>query len=713
MRGPVARPSNSSRGRLEGYGAAISGMSSGMIVHRAVESDRRHSPSRDDPSLSKPDMTVGQRAILAGALFMKGGLLGAYIPFVSLWTHLHGYSPTQVGCLAAADILFSIILVPLYGFVLDRYKCHNYGLVATMIATGVLKGLYVPCANSFLLLLLLTSITAPCLKGCNSVLDAQCLYAFGEKAKFGQVRCFGNFGFGVLAMCTGLYVSAGTSQETPYHRVDQLFVVTAGVCFLAAVYWASLHKYVENVTPDTPEQPQSGHWCSEAIKKAKLIWRTPGCPRTIAGLVVLGMQLGVIGAYEFIMLSELNAGVDFMGACRLVGMFFELPVWLAGMSLVDRVSLPTAQIMMLLVNGIRLYIYGSLTRPVEALYAEAFAGFSFAFPYLSITVYLGRTFAESTKASMQTGVQTAFTGIGTGLGTITGGLLIDIAFGGEALFRGFSYLTVLISVALLTADLVFGFPQIAGSGKRQLDLDDISSCTENTTTKSKNSHLFADERLGEQRYEDEEDEMRYGGWPADDRVNETTPALASSPIIPTQDWRTSSGGRREDLHGHGINHRPAPTPNLQQRSPPGGGAGASSSPPKDNGGGRNRIRSEGEDDSRSVQLEHVHLVQDKVSSSGGSGEALSSGYGDFSMASPAEKAAAGKPGAFGEIDSLSTTSAPASSSSASGGPSNPSSSPARRPDYLHSAQPSGLPEQLVASTGSSTPQKSLTSTSDI
>eukprot|EP00392_Amoebophrya_sp_AT5.2_P010145 g10198.t1 len=99
----------------------------------------------------KPPASATTKAILAGALFMKGGLLGSFIPFTTLWTHLHGYSPTQVGLLAGADILFSILLVPVYGSILDTWKCHNYGLIVTMVATGVLKGLYVPFADSFFL----------------------------------------------------------------------------------------------------------------------------------------------------------------------------------------------------------------------------------------------------------------------------------------------------------------------------------------------------------------------------------------------------------------------------------------------------------------------------------------------------------------------------------------------------------------------------------
>jgi len=336
----------------------------------------------------KAPITLLQKAILAGALFMKGGLLGSFIPFTTLWTHLHGYSPTQVGLLAGADILFSILLVPVYGSILDTWKCHNYGLIVTMVATGVLKGLYVPFADSFFMLLLLTALTAPCLKGCNSVLDAQCLYALPDKAEFGQVRLFGNAGFGFLAFATGLYVAAGTTAEKPYHRVDQIFVAFAFICFTAAVYWSVLHRYVENIAPDAEMLLRDRSPYAELRLVVKKVWVTKNCARYVCGVFVLGMQLGIIGAYEFIMLAELNAGVDFMGACRLFGMLWECPVWLFGMRFIDKIGLKTAQVLFLAVNAARLYWYGNLGSASEALWAEILAGFSFAFPYMSICVYL-------------------------------------------------------------------------------------------------------------------------------------------------------------------------------------------------------------------------------------------------------------------------------------------------------------------------------------
>lgn len=164
--------------------------------------------------IPKPgEMTQSEKIILIVALFLKGGILGAYGPFIALWLHIKSWSASQVGALSACDILFSIILVPCYGLLLDKYRIHNIGIVISMLLAAVLKLLYVPYADNFYVLLVLTALTAPLLKGANSILDGQALYAFSEKSEFGKVRYFGSLGFGTLAFLTGMIVSHGKIEN--------------------------------------------------------------------------------------------------------------------------------------------------------------------------------------------------------------------------------------------------------------------------------------------------------------------------------------------------------------------------------------------------------------------------------------------------------------------------------------------------------------------
>lgn len=108
--------------------------------------------------------TLKQKAILMGALFMKGGLGGAYAPFFTLWLHVHNYSASEVGIIALIDIVFSIMLMPMIGMYLDKWHYHNKGLCLIMASVSILKLMYVPFAQNILVIFMLSAMTAPSIK---------------------------------------------------------------------------------------------------------------------------------------------------------------------------------------------------------------------------------------------------------------------------------------------------------------------------------------------------------------------------------------------------------------------------------------------------------------------------------------------------------------------------------------------------------------------
>lgn len=159
--------------------------------------------------------------------------------------------------------------------------------------------------------------------------------------------------------------------------------------------------------------------------------------RIMGMLFLLGICLGIIGTYEFIMLTELNAAVDFMGFCRLVGVLLELPVWYYSISLMDRIGIQNCQTMCLFFCSLRLFWYGIMVTATQALYVEVLHGFSFALPYASITVFIARVAPEETKSTLQSCILVLFGGLGTGTGAIIGGIMIDYFLGEriQLLFR--------------------------------------------------------------------------------------------------------------------------------------------------------------------------------------------------------------------------------------------------------------------------------------
>jgi len=362
------------------------------------------------------------RNLLRVACFWKGGLFGAYVPFFSLWLFSKGYDMGVIGMFAVLDLCATAILLPLIGGVLDAYQVHNKGLVAILVTVGVTKYSMLHFYNKLWVLVILTVISAPFVKASNAVLDSLCLYAFPHKGEFPKVRMWGSVGFGCFALLAGFVVDAAGS-------VDIVIVVFAVSAICAAIFWAVIIPYIPTLRQDA--SGSAGEYFQNLrVFAGVLNWTVL---RVIIVLALCGAALGVIGAYEFILLKELGAPTMLMGLCRFSGCILEMVCFWYCAPLMDRIGLLNVQLLALTGTAIRLFIYATLTNPWHALGAEVFHGCTFALPYASIAVFAGQHVPEELKGSVQSVLLSTMVGLGTGGGAFLGGLFAD-AFTVQLLF---------------------------------------------------------------------------------------------------------------------------------------------------------------------------------------------------------------------------------------------------------------------------------------
>lgn len=394
-------------------------------------------------------VSVRDRAILLIALMVKGGLLGAYIPFFTLWLHIQEYPVYQVGVLASVDTIFSIMLMPILGMALDKGRCHNRGLVCILCVVAVLKTCYLPVAQYFWVILALTALTAPLLKAANSILDAQCLFAFPAKEDFPKIRMWGSLGFGIIAFITG-HIVAANDHSSPEgtatsKNIDTIFYTFALLSLFAAMYWEVAHRYVHCIRPDMTAYCWD-RYSADVRELASMIDHDIAI--LLINLFICGMVLGIVGSFEFIMLAKIDAPVYLMGMCRLAGVVLEMPFWYFCGYLMDRFGIEVVQIVSVVGNGLRLLWYGNMTNPWHALAAEVFHGCTFALPYASISVLAGRMVPVSTRGMVQSIVLTIFAGLGSGTGALVGGFVAN-TIGIRSMFREAGYCILLVSVVLI------------------------------------------------------------------------------------------------------------------------------------------------------------------------------------------------------------------------------------------------------------------------
>lgn len=396
---------------------------------------------------ARTEITSFQVGVLVIAVFMKGGLLGAYVPFSSLWLSEKGYDMRELGMVQLVDASCSLLL-PVIGGALDRLQSHNLGFTVLLVLLTILKLSYIPAASSFALILVLTAFTAPLLRASNSVLDSLTLFAFEDKGNFAKVRLFGDIGFGALALAVGIAYSLT-------NNIDVVFWLFAGICLALSVFWTVVAPFMVSIRPDAEPMEITkicAHWnhLATTVLNAKTA-------RALFCVWLFGVSLGLINTFELVLLKSLKGNGMLLGICKLTGTLAGIPVWWFLPTMMKSVGVLNLQLIGLGFATIRLGILGVITNPWYALVSECCAGMGgVAVAYGMVTVFAGQIIEEDMKGTVQAIILVVFIGFGAGISSITAGYFAH-TYGLQEMFWTAAALTAAATVTLALYDLVTYF----------------------------------------------------------------------------------------------------------------------------------------------------------------------------------------------------------------------------------------------------------------
>eukprot|EP00418_Pyrodinium_bahamense_P001142 CAMPEP_0179021928 /NCGR_PEP_ID=MMETSP0796-20121207/6144_1 /TAXON_ID=73915 /ORGANISM="Pyrodinium bahamense, Strain pbaha01" /LENGTH=448 /DNA_ID=CAMNT_0020717777 /DNA_START=111 /DNA_END=1457 /DNA_ORIENTATION=+ len=388
-----------------------------------------------------------QIAVLVFAIFIKGGLLGAYVPFSSLWLSLKGYRARDLGTVALVDACCTFFL-PIIGGCVDKLRAHNTSFVLILALLGALKLAYLPAASSFVAILILTAVTAPLLRASNSMLDALALYAFPKRATFSRARLAGDLGFGFIALSVGFAIDAAGTE-------DVMYLFFACMCGTLSCVWCVAMPYMSSIRPDSTQMS-----AAEFRQNLVQLGTTFGSWATLRAMFILyliGCGIGLIVTFELVLLKDMMGSGSLLGLCKAVGSMAAIPVWWYVIQLMDLIGFKNVQLIGVACFGVRCCILGAITDPRHALLSELLGGAGgFPLAYASITVFTGRVVAEDMKGTAQTLVIVVFMALGAGVSPLLGSAIAE-KWGIQPMFTCFGALLMVVCILCLIYDLVDRF----------------------------------------------------------------------------------------------------------------------------------------------------------------------------------------------------------------------------------------------------------------
>jgi PPP family 3-phenylpropionic acid transporter len=248
-----------------------------------------------------------------------------------------------------------------------------------------------------------------------------------RREMYGRIRLGGTIGWGAMAFISGLVIDRNGI-------VWAYWIYAVGMILTLLVSQGLVFNKVEK---------QVSFWSGIGALLANRRWVL------FLGMVfICGVGMASINTYQFVYLAEIGASKSLMGLSLAISTLSELPVMFFGDRLLKRFQARGLLVLGMVVIGVRVLLYAAFNSPIAILFIQLMHGFTFPAIWIAGVSYAHENAPSALKATAQGLFGATMMGIGAGVGSFLGGLLIG-SIGGRGMYLVFGAL-VLVSVAFFT-----------------------------------------------------------------------------------------------------------------------------------------------------------------------------------------------------------------------------------------------------------------------
>lgn len=404
----------------------------GVAPGERLESPQPDISDEGTPSEVKFDRTTISVAI---CVFIMGAHYAAIGPFGTLWLKNEGYTMTMIGIYPIVRAFSVLIFSPLISRLVDSYQIHAESFALFSVVCALVGLLYVPFAQWFWLLMILTVVSQPLSNMAAILLDAMTLHGFPKKY-FGYFRALSAVGYGMFSAIMGWMIDYFDGN------LDIIFYAFSTLTAVMVIVWLIGNPKISHEVHEVNY--------SQLMAQLKDMVNT----ETVCVMVLLfigGINYGCVETWEFVRIAEVGGGPEIMGLAQTVGVFTELPFWFYGYEISKKWGIVNTLVVCLVVNGLMNIVWGIMWHPYFVFIPEAFNGFKFALIWVSACTYAAQLVTPDLKATIQMALSIMYFGLGASLGGMLGGVVYQ-AIGAGRLFGGLCALSLVTAIVCLFAN---------------------------------------------------------------------------------------------------------------------------------------------------------------------------------------------------------------------------------------------------------------------
>lgn len=372
----------------------------------------------------KADSTDARRVLLKlQGLYLFMGLAGGmFNPYINPILVAQGFSSKETGFIMAFGTLVSIILQPIWGILVDKFKKTRFVLIISLLVPASLAYFY--NIQVYIILILIYTLCTVFQVTQIPVADSYAVTAArAANTSYGMIRLFGSIGTGVGGFAAGMYLSQ--------FSIHMLWLPFLMFNVLSAILASTL-----------PRQTSiSSSSVTFSVGLARLL-RNRTFLLFLTGCFLVNQTLTAFNSFFVISFQMAGGSVKMTGTALLLASITNVPSMLAAAFVLRKWGHERTMLLAAGAYMLRWGIQWLWPTPEVMIGVQVLHGLSFGFFYIAAVEYVASVTGREMQATGQSLFNMVFAGLGGIVGNMLNGYLLDS--GGPSLM----YLACTISAAL-------------------------------------------------------------------------------------------------------------------------------------------------------------------------------------------------------------------------------------------------------------------------
>jgi MFS family permease len=364
-------------------------------------------------SIMKRNLMTGENFRIPVFFLLILGAYGAWQSLYNVYLDGIGFTSMQIGVLNAILISVSVLVIPFWGIMADRFGNNRVLLILTAACSVAVFLLgKVQLFHWMVFLIVIVSI----FHQPGVVVDGMTSLFVREHPKytFGQFRLWSSIGYGSASLAAGYLASRGTGI---------IFTFSAILFFLAALF---------NLLT-MPRKPVKGRDLVN-FRSFGIFFRVKGVPVFLTLIFIWGIASAPLMQFINLYYQDIGASESFIGWVVFLQAAPEIPAFLAVSLLIRRFGAHRIIILAMAVSVLRMLFYGMTHDPRVAIVFSVFHCITIAFYLVGVVEWIQDRTPDHLRTTGQALIWTFYLGGGVAVGNVALGYLRDAIGMNNAMF---------------------------------------------------------------------------------------------------------------------------------------------------------------------------------------------------------------------------------------------------------------------------------------